>query len=255
MPYSVADVKARTFLCRMLLVAPPKSGKTTCAVMTSPGPCYVLNSDGKGALDPVALMGGDFIAEDCNSIDSYDRALKWGKANKDKFATIILDNISTLSEAFEGELKKSGQYNDGRQLYPELKNRVMYVINSLLAMPHHVVVIGHVDSDNNMKAGFGHILNIAGKAKITIPAMLQDWIWLNVSVNPETKEVSREFYLAPQGNWTKGVRSLKDVTTMDADISKFIEMVNSRYDEKVPEQEEIEPEQETRKSKKHKSTE
>lgn len=242
MPYSASDVRERDFLLRMLLCAPPKAGKTTTAVLTSPGPVYIFNADGKGALDPVALLGGEFLADDITSMKSYDKALAWLKANlvEKEIKTVVFDNITTFGDILEQELKKEGIV-DGRQLYPELKNRFMYVIRTLLALPINLVVIGQVENDGNVKGGFGHILSLSGKAKIAIPAMLQDWVWLNVSIDPNTQQILREFLLAPQGNWTKGVRSIRDVSAMDANVAEFIKLAERRGVEPKEELKEEEP--------------
>lgn len=206
---------------------------TCAAVLTSPGPVYVINSDGQGALDPVALLGGEFEAEDVNSMRQFDKCLSHLKVNKDKYKTIVLDNISSFGDFLEEELTSEG-IKDGRQFYPELKKRLMYVIRSLLALPQNVIVIGQCESDGSAKGGFGHILNISGKAKISIPSMFQDWVWLDVQIDPATKEVKREFLLAPQGNWTKGVRSIKDTSSMEANISKFIRLAEKRNENTNP---------------------
>src|SRR5579884_553754 len=102
MPYSAADVRARESILRALICGLPKSGKTTCTVLTAPKPVYVFNSDGKGALDPVVLLGGDFVGDDITDFASFTRSQLWLKQNLAKFydpakgvrGTVIFDNIS-----------------------------------------------------------------------------------------------------------------------------------------------------------------
>lgn len=231
MPYTGADVRARDMIGRILLCAPPKAGKTMCAVGTSPGPVFVFNSDGKGGLDPVALRGIDFEAEDVISMATFERAYNYVRANSSRISTVVFDNLTTFVAMLEAETKKElkpdGSEPDGRQYYPLVKSRIMTSIRTLFSLPQHVVVCAHTDIMTASSGAFGHILAISGGAKQLIPVVVQDWVWLELTVNPDTGATKREFLLAPQGNWTKGVRSVKDVSRCDANISTFLELAKS----------------------------
>ena len=37
----------------------------------------------------------------------------------------------------------------------------------------------------------------------------------------------RQFLLAPEGNWTKGVRSIQGVARMEANVTKFIDLMEA----------------------------
>src|ERR1700691_532053 len=106
MPYNAADVRARPRILRMLLGGPPKSGKTVAAVKTAPGPVFVFNTDGKGALDPVVALGGEFTAADITDIDSYRREMSWFKIHSKEFATVVFDNITMFSGFVEAKYRK-----------------------------------------------------------------------------------------------------------------------------------------------------
>lgn len=233
MPYSVADIRSREFILRMLLVAPPKSGKTSAAVLTSPRPVFVFNTDGKGGLDYCALSGEiddeDLIVEDAIDRQGLMRGLQYLRAHKSSIKTVVFDNISAFASKLESEIREEIGRNDPRVLYPELSRIMLLLLNDLLALPQHLVVIGHTDpaESNKMAASFGHILSVSGRAKITIPAMIQDWVWLNLDVDNQGV-VKREFLLSPEGNWTRGVRSIRDVKRMPADITRFIELASKR---------------------------
>lgn len=218
----------------MLLCAPPKSGKSTCAVMTSPGPVFVLNTDGKGGLDPVALRGGDFVAEDIKDFGAFQRTMIWLTQRPKEFQTVVFDNITTFSMMIEDEVKKEVKDNNFAY-HRELKGRLLHTIRSLVALPQHLIVIGQIDSaDKNVGASFGHILAVDGKAKTLIPAIMQDWVWIEPVFDPVTQELKHEFLLAPQGNWTKGARSVKDILRMEANVSKFIELATAQKKIEAP---------------------
>lgn len=233
MPYTAADIRARQFVLRMLLVAPPKAGKSTCAVGTCPKPCFVLNTDGIGSLDYAVLAGlvkdSEMDVEDISSTRRFEKAIAYLKTNRSKYKTIILDNLTFLADMITREVL--AEMKDGRQAYPEIERRLIGILQDLMSLPPHLIVIGHVDpsDENKVPGSFGHILSIAGKAKTKIPSMMQDWVWLQVSVGEETKQAKYEFLLAPEGHWKQAVRSIKtDAKRMEANITKFIELASKR---------------------------
>ena len=227
MPYSAADVRGRERILRMLLGGAPKAGKTVAAVVTAPRPVFVFNTDGQGALDPVAALGGEFTAADVKDTASYKREMLWFRAHSKEFRTVVFDNITMFSAFVEQELRKDESLKDGRQMWPAYDRAMMDVVHELLALPHHLVIIGHIEpGTNNVPGGFDHVLGVAGKAKTKISALIQDWVWLNVENAADGSGVKREFLLAPQGNWTKAVRSIQNTAKMPADVSLFIRLMN-----------------------------
>lgn len=226
MPYSAADVRARPRILRMLLGAPSKAGKTTTAVLSSPQPVFVFNTDGKGALDPVVALGGDFTAEDVTSRASFQQALLYVKNHINDFETIIFDNITGYASIVEAEVRVDVGRDDPRVIYPEYTRRLMKDVSELLNLPRHVILIAHLEpGDNETPGGFGHILGVSGSAKTKIPMVIQDWVWLHVEVSGE--KVERQFLLAPSGNWTKGVRSIQGATRMVANVQEFIDIMEA----------------------------
>ena len=230
MPYSAADVRARPRILRMLLIGPAKAGKTTAAVRTAPGPVYVFNSDGKGALDPVVALGGDFVADDVTSVGSFITALGYLRSHLNDFETVVFDNITGFSDMVLGEVRAEVGRDDPRVIYPEYSRRLMACINSLLTLPRHLIIIGHAEpGEKDTPGGFGHILALAGSAKTKISMIMQDWVWMHVEMGPPGEDgrpkVLRKFLLAPEGNWTKAVRSIQGTTRMDADVTKFIDLM------------------------------
>jgi len=235
MPYSAADVRARETIARVLICGLPKAGKTVAAVLTSPKPVFVFNTDGRGALDPVMLLGGEFSAEDIIDFGSYKRAFLWLKTNLSKFydpakgirGTVVFDNISTFSGQVHEELKKD--FKDGRQLFPELAQRLTSAMRDLLALPLHVVVLGHLKQGEKLSGESTKFLSVPGSGGVAISALMQDWIGLEVSFDANTNEVKREFLLAPEGSWTAGVRSIRNIKRMPADIGQFLDLVKQQH--------------------------
>jgi hypothetical protein len=210
----------------MLLAGPAKAGKTSAAVMTSPGPCFVFNTDGKGALDPIVALDPDnqFAAEDITSSASFNAGMSWLKAHLNDFETVVLDNITGLAGFIELEVRNEIGRDDPRVIYPEYSRRLMKCVNDLLNLPRHVIIVGHLEAgENDTPGSFGHMLGVAGKAKTHVSMIIQDWVWLHVGM--ENGVAKRQFLLAPQGNWNKGARSIQNIPRMDANVSKFIELM------------------------------
>ena len=228
MPYSSADVRARERILRALLIAPPKSGKTVAAVGTAPGPVFVLNTDGKGALDPVVYLHPHvvFEVEDITSSKSFDAALVYFKANANKFKTIVLDNITFFGDSIFSEVAlEVGK--DGRSLYPEFTRRLVSYIRKLTALKHHVIINAHArPGDTDAAAALGHLPSLPGQSASAIAGLVQDQLWLEASVDPETGAGKWEFLLAPQGKWTKAARSVQGIPRMKADFTRFLELAN-----------------------------
>jgi hypothetical protein len=227
MPYSAKDVRNRSRILRALLCGPAKAGKTTSAVLTSPKPVYVMNTDGKGALDPVAAMGGEFLADDIKSSADVATAIGYVKRNQKSINTVVFDNLTIYWAIVENEVRAEVR-DDPRVIYPEAGRRFMKTFHELTNLPCNVILIGHLEpGENNTPGGFGHVLGISGKSKTQISALIQDWIWTEVS--PDTNgRMKWEFLLAPQGNWNKGVRSIQGVRRMPANITKFIELAEAQ---------------------------
>jgi hypothetical protein len=232
MPYSAADVRARPRILRMLLCGPAKAGKSTAAVKTCPTPVYVFNTDGKGALDPVVALGGDFVADDVTSVSSFNAAMSYLRGHLNDFETVVFDNITGFSDMVLSEVRAEVGRDDPRVIYPEYSRRLMACIGELLKLPRHLIIIGHAEpGEKDTPGSFGHILALAGSAKTKITMIMQDWVWMHVEMGPVGENgrptVLRQFLLAPDGNWTKGVRSIQGTTRMAADVSAFIDMMEA----------------------------
>lgn len=224
MPYGPKEVRARDILARILLASYPKAGKTVCSVLTAPGPTFVFNTDGMGALDPVILLGGEnWEAEEIKSYKDFPKIYFWLKQNM-RFRTVVFDQLSTMALIVENEVRKDLGRDDPRVIYPAIKRIIVDIVLQLNSLPCHVIYCSNTKPDQQVGAGvFDHILDLGGGAQITVPALAQDHIWLEVKVDPNSGAVSRELWLAPQGNWKKGVRSIRDLSAMEADIGKYIE--------------------------------
>ncbi len=118
MPYTARDVRGRTRIMRVLLCAPPKAGKTTVSVLSAPGPVFVFNTDGKGALDACAYLdpNTDFEAEDIAVPTDVEKGFLYLKADKSKFKTVVFDNLTFYVGQLMDEVRKEVGRDDPRAI-------------------------------------------------------------------------------------------------------------------------------------------
>ena len=105
MPYTNADVTAGSATggrIKVLILAPPKAGKTVLAVKTSPGPVFVVNADPGGLTSAVGL-GAKFEAEDVFDYATLSKTLNYLKGKKSTYKTIVIDTLTLLSQSLEAE--------------------------------------------------------------------------------------------------------------------------------------------------------
>lgn len=154
------------FRARILLLGSAKVGKTTVAVMSSPGKVGILLADADSALRQckreqakrrakaeaagreytdhymsVSIRGATYQGM-MDAIGFAKRAAKRGEIN-----TVVLDPLSEVSEQLLSECfattKTSGGSEDGRKAYPLYTRRILILLKTLLACPCHVVVVNH----------------------------------------------------------------------------------------------------------------
>lgn len=218
---------ARDPFVGVLQMGPPKAGKTVAAVGSAPKPVFILNADPKGLLSAKS-MGLRFTYEDCFSISDTEKHVKAlqndFRSSKAPFATVVLDTVSLLAQTYVSELRSRGL--EAWDLYRELKDRLLKVLVPLTQLPAHLIVNSHAVLDFKGEGGsMGTEPLIEGKVKTLLPALLADWVWLEVTTGAKPEETKREFLIGPQGNWKHGCRSLKTSGRMPADFSLFIKRI------------------------------
>ena len=229
MPINASDCAKAAYL-RLLVMAPPKAGKTTTTLMTCEKPAYVINCDDDHSLIPAARKTTDFVYDNVFAPDpmtSLNKAIKEAAdgVKAGRYKTIILDTISVLSRRLMAQLEapalEMGKQPDGRKTYPEHENRLIGAVERLFRLKAHVIVLSHFievggEAEGQLaKTGAGIAPLLAGKARATIPALFQDVVFLE-----KKKDKSRVFITSIDGVWGPGCRSLS-ATEVPADIMGF----------------------------------
>ena len=198
------EVEAAQGFARVLLMGPSKGGKTTAVLRTAPGPIVVLNGDNPDALIPARRMGAKFTAVDCTNQQEWRKGCNYAYdlAEAGEVATVVVDTITLLVDKIYEQLK-----NDltGFELWNEIYDSVMDPFRTLMDMNAHLFVVAHhIPSDSDQDI-VGVMPAIPGKLKVRIPAMVNDWIWLDVITK---RDPPCSFLLGPQKNWTGGGRGV-----------------------------------------------
>lgn len=214
--YTAADAQSDSY-ARILLLGPAKSGKTTSIVTTAPKP-VIINCDGQSALKYPAKKGAEFLAFDAHTRAEWKKAVgnaikcvEAGAAN-----TIVVDTISLLCDDLLDEITVT---MTGWDVWTELATCVMQGIKRLMKAQAHLFVISHMTPDSDAAAGI--MPAIGGKLKIRLPAILDDWILLDVEADRKPHE--RLFLLGPQKSWTHSGRNVKRTCAIQATVPALFE--------------------------------
>src|SRR5574341_1682389 len=187
MALSARELEKDPFL-RVLLLGPPKSGKTTCCIATSPPPVRVLLCEADSALThAVRVAGSNFSFERTKDWNTMTAAIT--EARKDaeagKVKTVIVDPFSTFATILEEQCLKmtdNGKGPDGRRASPEFNRRVRHLMDQLFRIPAHLIVITHyIDTgggevspdgggEPTPRTGEGIVPLLPGKARALVAA-------------------------------------------------------------------------------------
>lgn len=220
---------------RVLLMGPPKCGKTTAVVSTCPSPTRVLLCEGDSALRGAKRLTSSFDFERILGWNSMSKALVEAKrdAQEKRIKSVLVDPLSDFADRLLVECFKltetSQGKEDGRRAYPEYAKRLLHVIDALFQIPAHVFVICHYmevgggmdgDGEGLAKTGEGIVPLLAGKARAMVAAKFSDVIWMDVRRGKDGPE--RVFVTSPQGAWGPGCRSLAGNAVLPADVGVLL---------------------------------
>ncbi len=207
------DTCADSQFARVLLLGPPKAGKTTSLLLTSPKP-LLLNADLGAASKGARNLGAKFLTIDVPN----SAALTKGIATAGKLVgsgdvrTVILDTITLLSENL---LDEKSVTLSGFDLFREYGKLLSKSVKELFKLKAHVFLVAHFSPKGEFEQGV--MPAIAGAAKVKIPALVDDWIALDYDPKRKPGE-ERQFLLGAQGNWSAGGRNIKRTCAIPADV-------------------------------------
>jgi len=209
--YSAKDAKDDAF-ARVLLLGPPKLGKTTSLVTTAPRP-LVLNCDGDSALKFPADAGAEFEAGDVLNAADYLAACKYAvaRAATGEIESIILDSVSVLVDNLTAELESKGL--SGREMWGELMATGMRGFRLLLTAQAHLFVVAHYVP--TLDTASGVVPGIGGQLKTLIPARMHDWVLFSYEAG---RKPERMYLLGPQPGWNASGRNIKRSCAVEATV-------------------------------------
>lgn len=231
MPAS-SELSAQEYM-RLLILGPPKVGKTYTTLLTCHKPAVVICTDGIASLGP-ASRAGKFDYENVDALDhrlpnQMEGALRniTAGVKEGRYKTVILDTLSTyarhLASICEDATRKSPDGpSDGRRFWPDYTKKLLSVIDRLVLLPAHVIVLSHhqhvggaIDGQTP-KSGPGIVPGIPGSPRESVPAVMNDVVFFEKRPNGD-----RVFVTSMSGVFGPGCRSLQGVEEIPADIREF----------------------------------
>lgn len=229
---------ASSHFLRLLVLGPPKIGKSATCALTAPGPVYIINSDDRFALDGPALMakeGQEFFSDPAygDDLQAMQKVLKEAAEGvaAGRYKTIVWDTITLFAQrmlqvCIDATATKNGETNP-MKAYPAYNQNLQRVLDRLFAIPAHVIVTAHFvevgpGPDGKASVGEGIVPLVAGQAKQLVPARFHDVVFL-------TKDQGKRVFLTSStGAFGAGCRSLPGVDKVEADVGKLLEAIAAR---------------------------
>jgi hypothetical protein len=208
------DPTPRKRRLRLLVLGPPKIGKSVTVLGTCPQPAYTVNCDQDSALDHVTTIypKARFAQEKLpvHTMDQMERGLHNAKrlVKEGIIKTVVLDTLSGFSAHL---LKECEELNpDGRKYYPAYTNYIINLCSRICAIPAHVIVTSHYidataeESAEVGKVGPGVVPLLATKgARMRVGAEFDDVVFME-----NRKGHGRVFMTDIEGMWGPGGRNI-----------------------------------------------
>lgn len=235
MALSASELESDRFI-RILLMGPPKVGKSAMAVGSSPKPVRVFLCESDSALQSVRRLIGDdftFVRTRTHKAMLDELYIARKEVRKGRIGTLIVDPLSTMAAKLEEHCVKVTKGREGHEnpmkAYPMYNRILRQIREQLLDLSCHLVVITHYIEVSGTEAlggtpqtGDGIVPLLAGKARAEFSAAFPDVVWMDY------QNGRRILVTGPQGAWGPGCRSLKDTRVLPADITSGKKRVGIR---------------------------
>lgn len=194
----------------MLLMGPPKSGKTLLSGTASE----------VEALSPVLVLaledGSSVLARDYPDVDVIE-ITEWATAaaviekvaeGKTKYKTLILDTLGELQEHMKAHITRDGQQDMRIQDWGTIKDNTVNVVKLLHRSPVNAIFITHAETIKDENTGAVSIQPyLLGKASLgEVPKVVDIIAYLAVAQDKKTKENVRVLQTGQDGKILAGDR-------------------------------------------------
>lgn len=228
-PQPLTAIRGAGAFHRLLVIGPPKIGKTHWSLKTAHKPVYVLACDGGQSLKPGLreCADGEVFFDDVNGQDRVllnqieVAVIEASKGARDgRYKTIVVDTLSTLSKNLS-EIFVPPDCVNVRAGWGAYGMKLRGIIQRLNTLPAHIVYLCHDKIVMDEKGVKKEILPyIQGKTAGDISALVDDIVYL------EREGDARVFRTSITGVLGPGCRNLPGVRTIPADLTAMWQTIN-----------------------------
>lgn len=202
---------APSFL-RLLILGPPKGGKTYTTLTTAPeGGIFLINSDQKGAAAAPMKLRNNIVegfAEDPQKLETA-LGIAFQGVKGGAFNTIVWDTVTEYARKTQYLCEDADK--NGMVAWQKLSRFVMNPLDRLIRANCHIVVIAH----SRVSENGGIELDMPGQAGRRVPASFSD-VWM-LDSRGTGANVERVFTKRKGGHLAS--RTLHDVSEVPGNVA------------------------------------
>lgn len=209
---------------RLMILGPPKIGKTHAAMATCEKRAYVIASDGPGGMQTAQGLTTDY---DVDYVDAGDRSVMTQLDNalntaergvrEGKYKTIIWDTVTAYSLLLS-DLYVPPDKDSNWKSWQIVEARLRNPIQRLNRLKAHIIILAHsviTQEDGKVKKIYPQF---PGKSARIIPGLMNDVVYM------EKEGENRVFRVSMAGVEGPGSRNLPGVSTIPADVMGLIRL-------------------------------
>lgn len=211
------DDASENAFARVLIIGPPKVGKSTAVLATAPK-VFHINCDGPSSTKGAFNLGANFLTAEAYNRRDWIKACKTAArlVTDGHCATVMVDSLTLLVDNIVDDASLT---LGGHELWKEVADKVVGGVKSLMGLGAHLFVIAHMQPGKEGESGI--LPSVAGSSGKRVPALLDDWVLFDAVAGRQPHE--RMFQLGMQGAWSASGRNIRRSIAVQATVPALLD--------------------------------